>query len=134
MKITTLSFIFLLFCGNFQTINKLANTQWLFVKLVNGEKTQIADMSCGTTLNFDDKGQFNGFSGWNHFNGNYSATSKGKLSMDNPLRTKKAGLIKCKMGELLFDVFPNVEKYSIDSDTLYLCTADCTQMIYVKIK
>ena len=114
--------------------NALADTHWNFVKLITGETIQEMDATCGATLNFEKNGQFNGFSGWNHYNGNYKLLSKGKLTMDNPMRTKKAGLIKCKLGEQLFDVFPKVESYAIKSDSLYLCTSDCVQVVFAKRK
>ena len=112
--------------------NALTNTHWSFVKLIIGETIQEVDTTCGTTLNFDKNGEFNGFSGWNNFHGKYTVASKGKLTMDNPMRTKKAGVKDCKLGEKLFDLYPKIESYTIKSDSLYLCTADCVQMVFVR--
>jgi len=132
MKIATLFITLFIFGTNNSLMNKLADTNWSLVKISDGTTTKIADDSCNASLHFDSKGQYNGFSGWNHYNGKYSVASKGKLTMDNPMRTKKAGMIKCKLGEMLFDVFPKVESYTIKSDSLYLCTADCVQVVFVR--
>lgn len=135
MKIATL-FMALFFFGTptKKSDNPLADTHWNFVKIISGETEQTIDPTCGAMLYFDKIGQFNGFSGWNHYNGNYKLLPKGKLTMDNPMRTKKAGLIQCKLGEQLFDVFPKVESYAIKSDSLYLCTSDCVQVVFAKRK
>lgn len=133
MKITTL-IMALFFFGTpaKKSGNALTNTHWSFVKLVIGEVIQEVDTTCGTTLKFDKNGEFNGFSGWNNFHGKYSVASKGKLTMDNPMRTKKAGVKGCKLGEMLFDLYSKVESYTIKSDSLYLCTKHCVQMVFVR--
>jgi heat shock protein HslJ len=112
--------------------NVLADTHWSFVKLVTGETIFEADTTCGTSLNFDKNGEYHGFSGWNHYNGKYKLLRKGKLTMEDPMRTKKAGLLNCKLGERLFEIYPKVKSYTIKSDSLYLCTSDCMQAVFVK--
>ncbi len=132
MKIATLLFAFFIVGTTPEIQNKLEGTQWSFVKIMVGTTVESAKTDCNTSLSFDKNGQFTGYSGWNHFNGNYSVKSKGKLTMDNPMRTKKAGVSSCKLGETLYDYFQKVNKYSIVADTLYLCTSDCAQLVYVK--
>lgn len=133
MKIATIVMV-LFFFGTpvKKSGNPLAGTHWDFVKIISGETVQAIDPTCGATLIFDKSGEFNGFSGWNHYNGKYKLLRKGKLTMDDPMRTKKAGLINCKLGERLFEIYPKVVSYTIKSDSLYLCTTDCMQAVFVK--
>ncbi len=133
MSLIVLSLL-LLSSFNIKKSNNLAETQWSFVKFISENQIIEGNIDCKTTLVFHKNGDYSGFSGWNIFNGKYSVTSKGKLTMDNPNRTKKAGDKKCKLGENLFDLYPNVATYTIKSDSLYLCTTDCNQMVFVKIK
>jgi len=122
-----------LFLGaTMQSVNKLAGTNWSLVKVSKGTDTQFADTTCHTTLIFDQKGRYSGYSGWNTFSGKYSITSKGKLAMNNPIRTKRAGRPGCMLGETLYDYFPKVNSFSLWADTLMISTTDHIKMVYVK--
>jgi len=116
-----------------QSVNKLTNTKWSLVKVIKEEVTQVADTTCRTTLNFNDSGHYTGYSGWNTFHGHYKINSNGgKLTMDNPIRTKRAGQPNCKLGETLFDNFPKVSNFVLHGDTLIIRTVNNVKIIYSK--
>lgn len=112
----------------------LANTGWSLIKITNPitNQTQLANFSCGTALRFEGNGNYNGYSGWNSYDGKYVVTDNSSLTMNNPFRTKRMGESNCKLGESLFDYFATTNKYLIKEDTLFLWTRDSVKIIFLK--
>lgn len=111
----------------------LTGNKWLFHAIENESpdvETIYADESCRIHLQFDNNGGFSGFSGWNNFRGKFTRGNDPELSMQRPSATKRAGDRKCKIGEQLFGIFPNVVKYEAVGDSLKLFTDNGKTLIY----
>lgn len=112
--------------------NKIQNTKWVLLKVVETNKTQFADPTCNIYISFDSLGNYSGHSGWNNFKGNYSLKSSEDIGMTSPSRTKKGGEKKCLLGESLYPYFVKTVKFNIKKDTLILSTFDNIQLYYLK--
>jgi heat shock protein HslJ len=120
---------------NAQSDNNLSGTKWVLIKAVNREstKSQYADSTCRTTLNFDH-GQFYGFSGWNNFSGRYAISGKNELKMFDAVQTLMAGPPNCEFGETIGQHFTKVKSFMVKADTLIIFTNDSIKIFYNKIK
>jgi len=97
-------------------------------------QSQFADSTCKTTLNFINTVDYNGYSGWNQYNGHYTVKENNILSMDNPVRTKRGGSRNCVLGESLYNHYSKAEKFLVEENTLILFTNDSLLITFKKIK
>jgi len=113
--------------------DNLMGNKWMFHALENDSPdvaTVYADDACRIHLTFDNNGGFSGFSGWNSYRGKFTNTADAELSMQRPSATKRAGDRKCKIGEQLFGIFPQVVKYTAVGDSLKLFTNNGQTLVY----
>jgi len=127
--------ILLYLCTNTQHSYNLSGTKWSLIKITNlvTNQNQFADSTCKTTLNFINTIDYNGYSGWNQYNGHYTVKENNKLFMDLPFRTKRMGTRNCALGEKLYDHFPKAKAFIIKADTLFLFTNDSIKITFKKI-
>jgi heat shock protein HslJ len=125
MKALILFSLTILLSFDKSSTSNLSDTSWNFIKLIDKKNntTLLSDVSCKTSLSFDDQGKYSGYSGWNYFDGTYSAKNN-YIQLSDPARTKKAGLPQCEHGETLYLHYKNARTYSITADTLKIFSLD----------
>jgi len=127
---------FIYFFINAQPTINLSGTKWSLIKITNltTNQSKSADAICGTTLHFDNKEQYSGFTGWNNYSGKYTITGENRLVMYNAVQTLMAGPSNCEFGETICGQFQNIKTFLIKADTLMLFTSDSNKITYKKIK
>jgi heat shock protein HslJ len=112
--------------------NILAGSKWSLLSVSAPESIQFADTICRATLSFDGNGQYGGYSGCNAFGGKYSVNENGQLKMDIATETKRGCTHPCNFGEDVLGLFPNINMYILNADTLILITTDSIKIFYKK--